>query len=266
MPHYAPSNLLQRRVSVALIGCGGNGSQMLTGLARLNHALIALGHPGLHVRTYDPDTVSEANMGRQLFGSFDVGSSKAIVLVDRINGFFGLDWEARFGKYEVDNNYADIMIVCVDSAKARHQIHTLRSNPPAYLMAMGNRAADGQVLFGQPDMSARGETHAQPDHVRLPSVYSLFPELINASLPEDDTPSCGLAEALERQELFINQAIVTPALGILWEFFRHGKLTWHGAFVNLRTGSMRALQVKEASAAPAAIPSTEQAIKQPTEA
>ncbi|MDC6179640.1 hypothetical protein PP727_19145, partial [Ralstonia solanacearum] len=47
-----------------------------------------------------------------------------------------------------------------------------------------------------------------------------------------------------RQELFVNQSIVTPALAILWEFFRHGQLTWHGAFVNLKTGSMRPMHVR----------------------
>lgn len=258
MPHFTPSKMLNRRVSIALVGCGGNGSQMLTGLARLNHALTALGHPGLRVRAYDPDTVSEANMGRQLFGSFDVGSSKAIVLINRINAFFGLDWEARFGRFENDGARFDIMILCVDSAKARYEIHMLtRRSPPDYLMDMGNRAADGQVVFGQAEAPHGGhpdEPHQLPGHVRLPSVYSVLPELINASLPEDDTPSCGLAEALERQELFVNQAVVTPALSILWEFFRHGQLTWHGAFVNLRSGSMRPLQVKEATAAPAANP------------
>lgn len=254
MPHFTPSNLLQHRVSIALVGCGGNGSQMLTGLARLNHALTALGHPGLRVRAYDPDTVSEANMGRQMFGSFDVGASKAHVLVNRLNAFFGLDWEAFYGKYQRDDHAADIMIVCVDSAKARHDIHRMTSAyAPAYLMDMGNRAADGQVIFGQPNHAGR-EKSAAPGHVELPSPYMLFPELVDPLAVEDDTPSCGLAEALERQELFVNQAIVTPALSILWEFFRHGQLTWHGAFVNLRTGSMRPLQVKEATAAPAANP------------
>ena len=244
MPHYTPSNLLTRRVSIALAGCGGNGSQMLTGLARLNHALTALGHPGLHVRVFDPDTVSEANMGRQLFGRFDVGSSKAIVLVQRLNAFFGLDWEAHFGRYDRnDNNRPDILIVCVDSAKARHQISRL-SSQPEYIMDMGNRAADGQVILGQPDWPPRAApAQDRPGHVRLPSPYKVLPELVDVTVPEDDTPSCGLAEALERQELFVNQAVVTPALNILWDFFRRGELTWHGAFVNLRTGTMRPLQV-----------------------
>ena len=83
------------------------------------------------------------------------------------------------------------------------------------------------------------------DHVVLPHPYDVLPELIDISVPEDDTPSCGLPQALERQELFINQAIVTPALSILWEFFRYGRLTWHGAFINLRTGNMRPLKVQE---------------------
>jgi len=242
--------MLSHQVHIALIGCGGNGSQMLTGLARLNHAITALGHPGLQVKVYDPDTVSEANMGRQLFGAFDVGSSKANVLVNRINAFFGLAWEAVHGRFDDDyRNRFTMAIACVDSARARHEIHhKLRRAGTHYLMDLGNRAADGQVLFGeltdQPRMTVAG-------NVKLPNPYDVLPELVDLQAKEDDTPSCGLAEALERQELFVNQAIVTPALSILWEFFRHGKLTWHGAFVNLRTGSMRPLNVREPTAASA---------------
>lgn len=245
MPHMTPSRMLEYQVDIALVGCGGNGSQMLTGLARLNHAITALGHPGLTVKAFDPDTVSEANMGRQMFGAFDVGTSKAHTLVNRINAYFGLNWESHFGRYEGDMNHFDLMIVCVDSAKARYEIfQSLRSYKTHYLMDLGNRAADGQVLFGE----IRGKDNQDPDatdHVRLPCPYSVLPELIDVHAIEDDTPSCGLAEALERQELFVNQAIVTPALSILWEFFRYGRLTWHGAFVNLRTGSMRPMMVKE---------------------
>ncbi len=249
MPHFIPPQLLQRTVDIALIGCGGNGSQMLAGLARLNHAMTALGHPGFSVTVYDPDVVSEANIGRQLFGMFDVGQSKAHVLVNRINAFFGLNWESHFGRYEIGRGCPDIAIVCVDSARARYEIASAfsRSGPP-YLMDLGNRAADGQVIFGE--LPTQDNWRAAPrakDSVPLPSPYTVLPELIDRNKPEDDTPSCGLAEALERQELFINQAIVTPALAILWDFFRNGKLTWHGAFVNLKNGSTRPLLVREDS-------------------
>jgi PRTRC genetic system ThiF family protein len=248
--------MLDRAPRIALIGCGGNGSQMLTGLARLNHAITALGHPGLQVRAYDPDTVSEANMGRQLFGSFDVGASKAHVLVNRVNAFFGLNWEAVYGRFDNDSHRYDIAIACVDSARTRHEVSRILTRQGVhYLMDLGNRAADGQVLFGELTDQPR---LVVPGHVRLPSPYTVLPELVDLSAPEDDTPSCGLAEALERQELFVNQSIVTPALSILWEFFRHGRLTWHGAFVNLRTGSMRPLNVREpASPAGEAVPAGE---------
>lgn len=248
MPHITPPTMLSHPVRIALIGCGGNGSQMLTGLARLNHALTALGHPGLHVKVYDPDTVSEANMGRQLFGAFDVGQSKAHVLVNRINAFFGLAWEAVHARYDENNSWERqflMAIACVDSARARHDIHhRVRRCGVHYLMDLGNRAADGQVLFGEL-FEGRAGLGASKDSVFLPSPYDVLPELVDLQAKEDDTPSCGLAEALERQELFVNQAIVTPALSILWDFFRHGGLTWHGAFVNLRTGSMRPLPVRE---------------------
>ena len=242
MQHITPPYMLSRAPRIALIGCGGNGSQMLTGLARLNHAITALGHPGLDVRAYDPDTVSEANMGRQLFGAFDVGSSKAHVLVNRVNAFFGLNWQAVYGRFDGRDHLYDMAIACVDSARARAEIEThLQARNVQYLMDLGNRAADGQVLFG--------ELHTNRELVAgslaLPSPYQVLPELIDLNAPEDDTPSCGLAEALERQELFVNQSIVTPALSILWEFFRRGRLTWHGAFVNLRTGTMRPLNVRE---------------------
>lgn len=249
--HLTPSVCLDRVVEVVLIGCGGNGSQMLTCLARLNHAIRALGHPGLRVVVFDPDYVSEANMGRQLFSAADIGQSKAVVLTHRVNTHFGLDWIAR-PKACTLNELAylrpgTILICCVDSARARRSIHdSVHAQTDVYIMDLGNRAADGQVLFGHPPAPAKRAHSIHPaDSVPLPYPYAVLPELIDTSAPEDDTPSCGLAQALERQELFVNQSIVTPAAAILWEFFRHGRLTWHGAFINLKTGSMRAMQVSD---------------------
>ncbi|CAN7607899.1 PRTRC system ThiF family protein [Caballeronia sp. LjRoot34] len=239
MTHITPAHFLDRRVNIALIGCGGNGSQMLTGLARLNHALTALGHPGLHVTAFDGDTVSEANIGRQMFSPADVGQYKSVVLVHRLNAFFGLDWTARASHattQEMIHVGAGIAIMCVDSAAARAKLARALHQTSGYLMDLGNRASDGQVVFG----TAR-DVEGTGAQLRWP--YDVLPELVDEWAPEDDTPSCGLAEALERQELFINQAIVTPALGILWEFFRHGRLSWCGAFVNLKTGHVRPLPV-----------------------
>ena len=74
--------LLRSPVNIVVAGAGGTGSQIVTGLARLDRALRALGHPaGLAVQVWDPDRVSEANVGRQLFFDSDVGQYNCDVLV-----------------------------------------------------------------------------------------------------------------------------------------------------------------------------------------
>ncbi|WP_395825870.1 PRTRC system ThiF family protein [Collimonas sp.] len=145
------------------------------------------------------------------------------------------------------NAEPDLLILCVDSAAARHLIYDDYQSDwhHSYVLDVGNRAADGQAIFGEWGGVNRPRKNLPAAHVPLPDPYKLLPELVDITVPEDDTPSCGLAEALERQELFINQAVVTPALAILWEFFRYDQLTWHGAFINLRIGSSRPLLVKE---------------------
>lgn len=104
--HFTHEYILNpsHRVTVNLVGAGGTGSQVLSALARMDYALYKLGHPGLYVRVYDDDVVTDANIGRQLFRGADIGQNKANVLVTRINTFFGVDWEAvqeRYGEKTV---------------------------------------------------------------------------------------------------------------------------------------------------------------------
>lgn len=247
MKHHAtPARFMgDRRVNVVLIGCGGTGSQMLSGLARLNHALVELGHAGLHVTAFDADTISSANVGRQMFSPADVGLHKSVVLVHRINAFFGIDWCARpahAGPSELVRGAPALAIMCVDSATARAKLEPALRASNCYVMDLGNRASDAQVLFGAHEkVTGNAGTVAGSAPLRWP--YDVLPELIDTTIPEDDTPSCSLAEALERQELFINQAVVAQGLAILWEFFRYARLTWWGAFVNLKTGQVRPVSV-----------------------
>ena len=80
--HFTDNYLLspQHPVTVFVIGAGGTGSQVVTNLARMNKALQSLGHVGLHVTVFDPDTVTEANIGRQLFSESEIGLNKAMAL------------------------------------------------------------------------------------------------------------------------------------------------------------------------------------------
>ena len=161
--HYTENYLLApvHPIEVNLIGAGGTGSQVLTSLARINCALIQLGHPGLHVTVIDDDVVTPSNLGRQLFAPTEIGLNKAFVLTTRINRFFGLDWDAVREQYPYDGcATANITITCVDNVKARIQIGKhLRKNKngsegdkdyttPYYWLDFGNTTDTGQVVLG----------------------------------------------------------------------------------------------------------------------
>src|ERR1700750_523390 len=128
--HIVQKELLQpyNPVTINLIGAGGTGSQLLTALARMNHALTALGHAGLFVRVFDDDQVDAANLGRQLFTTAELGQYKSVALINRINRFFGTNWKAETIRYDKqslkdrDLASATITITCVDTVAGRYEI------------------------------------------------------------------------------------------------------------------------------------------------
>ena len=79
---------------VAVIGCGGTGSAVIGGLPFLHQALVVVGHPGLQVIVADGDRVSATNCMRQPFSESEIGLFKSTVLVNRLNLFWGLNWQA----------------------------------------------------------------------------------------------------------------------------------------------------------------------------
>jgi hypothetical protein len=74
-------------------------------------------------------------------------------------------------------------------------------------------------------------------------VAELYPEVADADAGEDPLPSCSAVEALDRLEPFINPTLALSALAMLGQLFRYGKLSYHGAFFNARTGQTSALPV-----------------------
>lgn len=239
MKHVIHRKLLRQQVTVALIGAGGTGSNVLTGLAQLHYSMKALGHPGgVQVEVVDNDKVSEFNVGRQMFFPSDVGRSKAEVLVQRINMAMGLDWTARNERLKADSRlHADIVIGCVDNRKARRIIAGMNVyGSPAYYLDCGNTAHGGQVILGE--LGKEKE---------LPHVGDLFPELLDATLDDkDEAPSCSMADALSKQSLFINRAMALYALNLLSDLFRFGQLDYHGVFVQLKTARTTPLRIDPA--------------------
>lgn len=245
--HALPKSLCSRGqpLRVLVIGAGGNGSAVLLGLPYLHQAMKVWGYAGgLDVMLADGDLVSEANCIRQPFAAADIGLNKAVVLINRVNLFWGLRWQAHpehFHKDSLSTNSAGphLLIGCVDTRAARQAILsavTQANDGTVYWLDLGNNASSGQYVLGQP-LNAANRRRA----VRLRTVAELYPEIADAEAGEDPLPSCSAAEALERQEPFINQVLATSALAMLARLVRYGALTHHGAFYNASTGRMNVL-------------------------
>lgn len=243
MDHLIDPRLLQQRVHVHLAGVGGNGAQMAARLARLDIAMRALGHPGgLRVTAWDPDEVSESNVGRQLYSPSDVGLNKAVLTIHRLNLFYGLDWSAVPGRYAPTTSPSEptLVVSCVDSRAARRELHTA-TRGACYWLDLGNTESTAQVVLGQP---AGRPWDVQTYGPRLPVVTELFPELLDASIADDNAPSCSVRMSLASQGLFVNDAAVTFACQLLYRLFSQGRLCVHGAMINLDTLRVAPIEVK----------------------
>ncbi len=241
--HTLHAELLERQVRVLVVGCGGNGSAVTAGLPYLHMAMLAHGHPyGLHVTVMDGDTISPFNSVRQPFAKSEVGLNKAIVLVNRINLFWGLDWtaipraltgEALHAAYGLSNDrylQPDLVIGCVDTRAARAMIDksVSGSSLTGYWLDAANNASSGQFVLGEP-RNARNKR----SRMRLRTVAELYSEVVDSALDDDNEPSCSAIAALERQESFVNSVLAQHALALLARLFRYGRISYHGGFVDV---------------------------------
>lgn len=258
--HFVDSYLLnpQHPVTVHVIGAGGTGSQVVTSLARMDAALRALGHPGLYVTVYDPDTVSEANIGRQLFSEADLELNKAVSLVTRINRFFGTDWRAKAGCYPVratkieETDTANITITCTDNVRSRMELWRLLKKcretshtdyrTPLYWMDFGNSQKAGQVIIG--NVRKRIKQPSSEMYVPVATMEVITEYVSYSKVKEEDSgPSCSLAEALDKQDLFVNSILAQLGCDILWRMFREGSTPYRGLYLNLSTLRVNPLPV-----------------------
>lgn len=251
--HFTDNELISptNPISVNLVGVGGTGSQVLTALARMNHALTELNHAGLVVRLWDDDVITEANLGRQLFAESELGLHKSVALINRVNRFFGTNWKAETRKFEKDkfgrlpeNARATITITCVDNVKARFEVAEILkeksnyrnySNEMKYWIDMGNSQYTGQVLLSTVGVIRQPKSEKYETVSNLPFITEEFEELLKQSETEDDTPSCSLAEALTKQDLYINSTLAQMGSSLLWSLFHNGLTENRGFFLNLKS-------------------------------
>jgi PRTRC genetic system ThiF family protein len=249
--HRIHPELLERQVRVLVVGCGGTGNAIVASLPYLHQSLVARGHPGgLHVTVVDGDTISVTNCVRQPFARAEIGLNKAIVLVNRLNLFWGLKWEAvpahlRTGtfisrSYSGDDLRARIVVGCADTQAARPTIRDAVGNwsTVSYWLDLGNNADSGQFILGKP-LNERNRRA----RLRLRTAAELFHEIADPNLDNDGEPRCSAVEALERQEPFVNSTLARHALALPARLLRYGEISYHGGFVNLATGVTSVLRI-----------------------
>lgn len=243
------------KLKVALVGVGGTGSQVAAILARMHIALVALGHPGFEVTVFDFDTVSESNIGRQLFSPTEIGLNKAFATVSKINRFFGLDWKSIPQAYGSRTFYQDgksedqnIVISCVDTVSARKKIHST----VASVRARNNRDSDRIYYdnypliwldFGNGKTFGQAILNYQEGLLMTKSFFDQFPGIETEQ--ESNEPSCSLAAALNNQDLLINSTLANLGMNLLWKIFREKTVRYHGVILNLETLNSRPLKLKK---------------------
>lgn len=249
--HYADNYLINptNPITINLIGAGGTGSRMLTELARMNHSLIALGHLGLQVNLFDDDVVTQANQGRQLFADAEIGLFKAVALINRTNRFFGTSWKAVTEQFSTVNlkslpnrGKANIYISCVDTVSSRFDIATclkdytgnsnFQRTKSLYWLDIGNAQNTGQAILSSVGEIKQPNSNLYRTVSNLPMVTDEFKELLEVQT-DNKEPSCSLAQALEKQDLFINATLASMGASLLWKLFREGMTQHRGFFLNL---------------------------------
>jgi PRTRC genetic system ThiF family protein len=254
--HFIDNYLINptNAVTVTLIGAGGTGSRMLSALHSLHAALLALHRPGLFVTVYDHDQITEANLGRQLFMQTELGMNKAVAIVNRFNRCFGTGWKAVAEKFDhITARPANITISCVDEVSPRFEIADIltkwkesRISPiyePLYWMDFGNGKSTGQVILSTVSTIAqpKSKQFQARSTLALPTVE--FKTLWEAGRDKGDQPSCSLAEALTKQDLFINPILAAWGGQLLTDMFTKGMINVRGIFVNANTYRTQPLPV-----------------------
>ncbi len=262
--HFVSNYLLNptNPVTINLIGVGGTGSHLLYALDSIHKTLIACNHPGLFVRAFDGDKVTSSNVGRQRFFEQEIGLNKAVAIVNRINRQSGHNWKAipfayhkrnwPFIKEEVT---ANITLTCIDTIKGRFEIALLLRDMakkkmyyrdrPYYWMDFGNDRYTGQVVLSTVGTIEQPESNQFIAVGKLPFITEEFKNVLLAQTSnETNTPSCSLAEAVNKQDLFINPSMANLGASLLWSLFRGGKLENKGFFLNLKDFRSQPMKIR----------------------
>ena len=157
-----------------------------------------------HNTVFDPDIITEANIGRQLFSETELGQGKATAAVTRVNRFFGTTWTAENCRYPVRKTQenrddrtrpANIIITCTDNTRSRLELWRFLkkyreasvNNERAvyYWMDFGNAQTTGQVFIGTVRNKIRQP--ASKEFMPVPGMNVITEEVNYSTIEEKDS-------------------------------------------------------------------------------
>lgn len=240
-----------KRVWITLVGCGGTGSHIASGLVAIAQALQARAVP-CELQFVDMDTVEHKNVGRQLFSVADIGQAKCEVLAGRLNAAFGLRIMSAVRALDpldilpnpTQRDTLHIVIGAVDNPAARAMIAEVVGTADGQLwwLDCGNENHSGQVLLGNTT-----NKHALRGSValgmtdRLPAPSVVYPDLVKTPKARKTKrgASCAELTASGEQSLMINRLMAAWACSMLNDFVVGRDLRYFGVALDAQWAGVR---------------------------
>ncbi len=243
------------RIYLTLVGCGGTGSHIASGLVAIAQAL---GERSIQmdILFVDPDRVEEKNVGRQLFSYTDIGQSKAEALASRLNAAFGtriMSAPRSLDRLDimpnpVERDTLNIVIGAVDNPAARAAIADVVKSATGSLwwLDCGNENHSGQVCLGNTaEQRALRGSIALGLIDRLPAPHLLYPDLVATPKAQRARrgASCADLTAAGEQSLMINRLLAAWACSMLHDFLITRDLRYFGVAIDLAWAGVRAYAI-----------------------
>ena len=125
-------------IAIDIIGAGALGSTTAIWLARMGC---------FNLRLWDDDVVSDENMSNQSFSIKHIGMNKAVAVQEQIKEAMGFNVPVRTERFVGQEVLSRVVVVCVDSMKARRAIFDTAREQGATKWLIESRmgAESGQV-------------------------------------------------------------------------------------------------------------------------
>jgi hypothetical protein len=146
----------------------------------------------------------------------------------------------KSGKGFMLEPYADELLK-LQELDIRYRLYEQHGIPPGNANLVRLSASLGRFLnLNDPDLNSFLDSHNE-DAVK--TLAKLLKWLSTSSHSGEALARVSKLRP-ERQEPFINQALAYQALALLARLLRHGEITYHGAFIDLKAGRMAPMNLR----------------------